>query len=151
MKRKKIFGLLIIFLSTIIVLVIIRNSSQTESLSELPRHSSLEDITFVDDIINIYYFWGDGCTHCADQFEFLTEINEEIGEKFTLYSFEVWFDEENVELAHEIAEMLDTTFQGVPFTVIGNQAISGFSPNEILDAINSPNEFDIMRIIIEEG
>ena len=114
----------------------------------LPRHSSLEAITFEADIVNIYYFWGDGCPHCASQFEFLTELNAEMGERFNLYSFEVWFDEFNAGLAHQIADIMADEFIGVPFTIIGNQAITGFIPDDILDAIEAANtdEFDAMRI-----
>ena len=149
MKKKIIVGLLILVIvvgSGITALFLINSNS------ELPRHSSLADITFEEGVVNIYYFWGDGCRFCAQQFEFLTEINEEIGEKFNLYSFEVWHDEDNVELVHEIAGMMHTTFEGVPFTVIGNQAITGFSPDEILAAINSAHEeaFDIMRIFLRQ-
>lgn len=114
----------------------------------LPRHSTLGDITFYEDIVNIYYFWGDGCPHCASQFEFLTELNQEMGYRFNLYSFEVWFDEFNVGLAQEVAALLDVEFGGVPFTIIGNQAITGFRPNALSNALDEAegDDFDIMRI-----
>jgi len=150
MKHKIIFGLLIsILVVSAITLVMIRNGSNQ---IELQRHSSLENITFEEGVVNIYYFWGDSCQHCALQFEFLTELSEEIGERFNLYSFEVWFDEENVALAHELAEIMDVEFRGVPFTIIGNQTIAGFHSDEILDAIDSANydEFDVMQIFEEE-
>jgi len=121
--------------------------AQTEyDSTSLPRHSSIEDITFEEGVVNIYYFWGDGCPHCASQFEFFIELNEEIGEQFNLYSFEVWFDEDNVALLEELAEIMDVEFRGVPFIIIGNQTITGFLPDEVVDAIDAAanDEFDVM-------
>jgi len=133
----------------------IENDDQAENdLSDawLPRHSSLDDISFEEDVVNIYYFWGDGCPHCTSQFEFLIDLNEEIGEQFNLYSFEIWFDSGNVELMQELAEIMDVEFRGVPFTIIGNQTVTGFRPDEIEDAINAAadDEFDIMQIFKEQ-
>ena len=119
--------------------------------SGLPRHSRLEDITFEDDVVNIYYFWGNGCRFCAMQFEFLVELNEEMGDRFNLYSFEIWFDEDNAAFMHEIAELMDATFEGVPFTFIGDRFVTGFLPDDILAAIDAATgaEFDVMRIFKE--
>ena len=143
MKKKALFGLIILLIAVCVTIFFVIRTD-----SGLPRHSSLDDITFEENVVNVYYFWGNGCPHCARQFEFLNEINVEIGEKFNLYAFEVWHNEDNAELVHEIAEMMDTTFRGVPFTVIGDQVITGFRPDEILAAIDSAYdaEFDVMRI-----
>ena len=38
--------------------------SSSQEVVEIPRYSQISDITFDDDKINIYLFWGNGCIHC---------------------------------------------------------------------------------------
>lgn len=110
---------------------------------KLNRYSSVEDISFSDDKINLYLFWGDGCGYCEGLINFLENIDSEYSEKYNIYLFEVWKNPDNHQLMENYAETLDYRVNGVPFLIVGKKAFSGFSSSmeqRIKDAINS--EFD---------
>jgi len=43
-----------------------------------------------------------------------------------IYSYEVWYNAQNQDLLIQVGQTLKTDIQGVPFTVIGPYAISGY-------------------------
>ncbi len=76
--------------------------------------------------LNIYLFWGDGCPHCAKEKTFLSEVLTRYPNvKLNLY--EIYHNQANVYLMQAVADKLDIDAGGVPFLVIGNQGIIGFS------------------------
>lgn len=78
--------------------------------------------------VNIYFFWGDGCPHCANEkiyLEYLTNKYPFV----TLYDYEVYNNGENKELLKEIGSAMDINIAGVPFTVIGEKYFIGWSDN----------------------
>lgn len=98
--------------------------------------------------VNIYFFWGNGCPHCAAEYAFFEKIKKQYGNYFNLYDFETWDNKENVKLLAEFAAALDEQISGVPYTVIGNQSVAGFSQDaeqQILQLIESQskNSYDI--------
>jgi len=75
--------------------------------------------------INIYFFWGEGCPHCAKEKPFL----EKLGQKYpqlNIHELEVWGNRENLNLMIEFGKKLDANVSGVPFTVVGEHYISGW-------------------------
>ena len=48
--------------------------------------------------VNVYFFRGDGCPHCAEAEEWFESINEELGDKYELKDYEVWNNQDNSEL-----------------------------------------------------
>jgi thiol-disulfide isomerase/thioredoxin len=42
----------------------------------------------------IYYFWGDGCPHCAEQKPFLEELERRYSQ-LEVHAFEVWYEPQN--------------------------------------------------------
>ena len=60
------------------------NSSTSETV-KINRNSTLSDITFQNDKINLYFFWGDGCPHCEELFSFLESIQNEYGKYFNVF------------------------------------------------------------------
>lgn len=90
--------------------------------------------------VNIYFFWGDGCPHCEQEFAFFNSIEDEYKEKYNLYPFEVWHNEENAKLLNTFAAAMQDKVTGVPYTIIGNKSFSGFGNNmkeEMKEAINN--------------
>jgi len=75
--------------------------------------------------VNVYFFWGDGCPHCAKE-EIFLEILEEKYSKIKVYDFEVWKSAPNRNLLAEVGKKLNTEVSGVPFTVVGNQYFVGY-------------------------
>lgn len=109
---------------------------------------TLEGVTKEDGKVNIYFFWGNGCPHCKEEFKFLNEIEEEYGNMYNLHAYETWYNEEYAQLAKDLGKILDTKVEGVPLTIIGERVFIGFGENlkqDIKDAIKteSKNNFDV--------
>lgn len=74
--------------------------------------------------INLYFFHGDGCPHCADEEEFLEKYDDS---NLKVVRYEIWYNEENSSFLNEISKSMEFDIQGVPVTIIGNTVISGYN------------------------
>lgn len=132
-----------------------KNNTPQQEKNKTPiftRTAKLSDITFEQDKINIYFFWGDGCPHCEELFTFLESIKDEYNEYFNLYGFEVWYNEDNGKIMDYFQEKLGETVgsRSVPYYIIGDKSFAGYSSNmnkEILDTIKEKynNRQDIKK------
>lgn len=77
-------------------------------------------------VINIHIFYGQGCPHCAAEEKMLNELVKE-DKDIKVYKHEVWYDFSNQKLWADVQRMLGKPASGVPYTVIGNQVLSGYS------------------------
>lgn len=89
------------------------------------------------DMANIYLFYGSTCPHCHDFLNFLNNSLEEYGKYFRLRAYEVWDNKINEKIMNAAAEELNTTIEGVPFIVIGNQYFTGYSESMNEDILNA--------------
>ena len=128
----------------------IENEKDTneDKTSESTTNIKLDNITKKDGKVNIYFFWGDGCPHCKEEKLFLKSIENEYGNLFNVYEFEVWHNEENEKIMKEFGKAMDDNLTGVPYTIIGKESIKGFNDSkkeQILDAIinESKNNYDV--------
>jgi cytochrome c biogenesis protein CcdA/thiol-disulfide isomerase/thioredoxin len=71
-------------------------------------------------------FWGQGCPHCAAEWEFLEQLAGEYPD-LEIAGYEVWYDEENRELFVATMEGLGLEARAVPTTVFGDRVWEGFS------------------------
>ncbi|MHB1319520.1 MAG: thioredoxin family protein [Anaerolineae bacterium] len=76
--------------------------------------------------IPIYFFWGDGCPHCAEEEPFLDDLAVRYP-GVVIEDFEVWYDNGNRELFTAMASAFGTEPGGVPTTFIGDRYWVGFS------------------------
>jgi cytochrome c biogenesis protein CcdA len=76
-----------------------------------------------DDTLVLY--WGDGCPHCAAEWEFLTELGEEFPE-LAVAGFEVWHDHANRERFAADMEARGERASAVPTTVFRDRVWVGF-------------------------
>ena len=106
-KLKKIFFVMIIFMTGLSLVMASENDNKEKNL------------------VNIYLFYSDTCPHCAKEKELLDEIMDKY-DNVRLYKYEIG-DEDNSKLLDEVASLYDTTVSGVPFTVIGDKVYKGFS------------------------
>lgn len=106
-KLKKIFFVMIIFMTGLSLVMASENDNKEKNL------------------VNIYLFYSDTCPHCAKEKELLDEIVDKY-DNVRLYKYEIG-DEDNSKLLDEVASLYDTTVSGVPFTVIGDKVYKGFS------------------------
>lgn len=76
--------------------------------------------------VTIYYFWGDGCPHCAALRPFLDELAARPG--VDLAAYEVWYDEENRDLFRRVAAAHGIEASGVPTVFVAGGSWVGDSP-----------------------
>jgi thiol-disulfide isomerase/thioredoxin len=76
--------------------------------------------------VPIYFFWGDGCPHCATQKVFLTNLVAE-HPNVVVYDFEVYYVPDNRPLMAAMAEAFGRQVTGVPMTFIGDEVWVGYS------------------------
>lgn len=87
----------------------------------------------------IYFFWGNGCPHCADAEPFLESLaNRYPGVQ--VRSFEVWASPENLDLLKKMGTAYGFEPSGVPTIFIGSQHWQGYNDTisqEIENAVQS--------------
>ncbi len=74
----------------------------------------------------IYFFWGDGCPHCADA----KPVMRELIEKYPgteLYLYEVWYVDENQQFFNDMAASIGQKPQGVPTIFLGDKVWVGWN------------------------
>ncbi|MEM5871320.1 MAG: glutaredoxin domain-containing protein [Candidatus Aenigmatarchaeota archaeon] len=74
----------------------------------------------------IYFFYGEGCPHCAKEKQFLENLKANYTE-VEIKTFETWYNEENAKLFVKMAEAYETKAQGVPTTFIGDKYWVGYA------------------------
>jgi len=77
------------------------------------------------DNINLYFFYGDGCSHCAKEDKFLEELEKE-NENIKVYRYEVWYNLTNAQLLSQLGKELGLYGSGVPLLIIGDTVIPGY-------------------------
>lgn len=75
--------------------------------------------------VRLYFFYGDGCPHCAKEEEFFPLLKIKYPQ-LEIKDFEVWSNNENAKLMSRVAKELKVGQAGVPLTVIGRRAVVGF-------------------------
>ena len=106
--------------------------------------------------VNVYFFRGEGCSHCAEAEAWFKSIEEEYGSFFKLVDYETWYNEENAKLMQDVAEARGETAEGVPYIIVGNKSWNGFTESygeEILEQIKTvfaqdvSERYDIMTYL----
>ncbi len=150
-KKGLIIGIAALFIFVLlIVLVCISDKKDKEKINiAITMNSSLSDIKYDENKINIYMFWGDGCPHCEEEWKFLKRIAPKYYDKIHVYGFEVWKHEENLAIMEEFKNKLNLSDDiGVPLTIIGDKYFVGYDESyneDFLDIIknNYKNSKDI--------
>ncbi len=75
--------------------------------------------------VTVYYFYGDGCPHCADAEPFLESLENKYPE-LTIQSFETWNNKSNSELFVKMSAACGSKVVGVPTIFVSHKPIIGF-------------------------
>lgn len=92
-----------------------------------------------DPEVNIYFFYGEGCPHCAKAHGFLQELADSTPGAY-LYEFEVYYVLENQDYFWAFTAKHNTEPQGVPTIFIGDRFWVGYSDTikaEVQGTINA--------------
>jgi hypothetical protein len=92
----------------------------------VPLHAPTVSASDAEQQTNIYFFWGDGCPHCANAKPFLENLDEQ-SDAITLYSYEVYNSSWNQMLFQKVGEELQLSSSGVPLIIIGDEPFVGYS------------------------
>lgn len=147
---KKFKYLLLIFLAILVLPFTVFAEGEEES-------ETVEENNQNNEVI-IYFFRGEGCSHCAEAEEWFESIEEEYGSKFEIKDYETWYNEENADLMKEVAKVRgeEDSATGVPYIIIGDKSWIGFTEEykqQILDKVNemyekdTPDRYDVMSFV----
>ena len=152
MKKKIIIVFLFIgfiFVYIAVKAIIDKNHLNTETEENvIIKNANLENISKSKDVVNVYFFWGEGCPQCKEEFAWLESISKKYKKTFKVYGFEVWYNENNYKLLNDFADKLNQEVEGIPCTIIGEKVFIGFkeaSKKEIINAIKDyqKKDFDV--------
>lgn len=82
------------------------------------------------DRIYIYFFWGDGCPHCAEAKPFLAGLAQRFP-RVQIRDFEVWYHPENRDPFIRMAAKFGFEPSGVPTIFIGDRYWVGYARDPI--------------------
>lgn len=107
------------------------------------------DITIIhaNNNVTLYFFWGKGCPHCAQEEIFLDQLKKKYPQ-LEVKSYEVWYNKENAKLFSQMAEAYGTRPEGVPTTFIGDfKPVVGYRNYEISGKIVEEK----VKVCIKQG
>jgi cytochrome c biogenesis protein CcdA/glutaredoxin len=93
--------------------------------------------------VDLYFFYGQGCPHCAKMSTFLEEMEESYS-TVTVFEKEIYSNTENRELFQEMSDAFEVEISGVPTVFIGDKVIVGFS-----NSVGEELEDEIQKCIAE--
>jgi cytochrome c biogenesis protein CcdA/glutaredoxin len=76
--------------------------------------------------IDLAFFYGRGCPHCAAMKQFLDAMQAK-HPQLHVRDYEVYFDRDNTRLFERVADAYRFKIKGVPTIFLGNDAVTGFS------------------------
>lgn len=103
--------------------------------------------------VDLYFFYGQGCPHCAKEEIFLDQLESQ-NQNLNIHRYEVWYDRDNANLLKRVIDELKISVGGVPATIVGRGSIIGYfddasTGREIKELIDNNREGDIVGRIIE--
>ena len=79
--------------------------------------------------VDLYFFYGQGCSHCAKAEKFLSQL--ENNEKIDVHRYEVFRNRANANLLSFLGKKLRIDTSGVPIIIVGSKSIFGFQGADI--------------------
>lgn len=84
--------------------------------------------------VELYFFEGQGCQHCAKMKSFLEGMKVDYP-NLVVKDFEVYFNKENQDLFEKMAAAYNAPSNGVPVIFIGNEVIIGERYEKLKSAV----------------
>jgi thiol-disulfide isomerase/thioredoxin len=99
-----------------------------------PASPVLAQTPVPDKGIHIYFFWGEGCPHCAAAKPFFDSLTSKYPE-VVYHSFEVYYDQPGQQFFMQMAQKYGVQQLAVPTFFIGPYYLQGYSDEFIPDII----------------
>lgn len=128
-------------LASLLLLAGNRFTTTTVQASNFAQNTTSQNtiVASQDRPVAIYFFWGDGCPHCAEAKPFLYELTQRYP-NVELRAYEVWYVEANRDLFWRMTTARGFEPSGVPTIFIGDQYWVGYAAsvrNEIEAAVTT--------------
>ncbi len=91
-----------------------------------PLSAPAESHAAPEDEVTLYFFWGEGCPHCAAAKPMLAQLQARYPQ-LEVRSFEVWGNEENQRLFADMAAKFKIERTGVPTFFLGREYVVGYA------------------------
>src|SRR5512135_1367354 len=115
---------LYIFVAFLLLSILVGlGTAAEECVTPAPCPGDSLNVTGSTDIC-IYYFYGQGCPHCANIRPFINEMVAKYS-RVRLYEYEIYFNSTNQALFQDFVSRYELTQAGVPALFIGDQALAG--------------------------
>ena len=134
MKKKLIFVILLL-------LVIIPSNILALSDSYVDRAYKYTGNSIEENKVNLYLFHGAECPHCEAERNWLKEIEKKYKDYLNIYYFEIWHNDDNVEIMKKVQEEYSVEKNVIPLTVIGDKYYLGFSTSISSSIENTIKEY----------
>ena len=135
-KKKTFFAILIIILG-----VFVLNQTSKVSADALPANQGR--LLQEQNTVSIYFFWGDGCPHCAVAKPYLQSLGDN-NSLIEIFSFEVYNVPENLVIFEAMTKAYGFEPRAVPTIFIGDKYWEGFS-----DIIQAQIQQEVDRCLVE--
>lgn len=116
----------IILLISLFLLIPINTLALSKDYNDIVANIVGEKID--KDKINLYLFYSEVCPHCHEEMKYIeTKLKKEYKNEINVYTYEVTKNENNSKMMNAAKSALGVNEPYVPFTVIGEEYIIGFS------------------------
>jgi cytochrome c biogenesis protein CcdA/thiol-disulfide isomerase/thioredoxin len=140
----------IIAIATAIAFVFILFSPlSTSTASGLLPTQPLSVAQQADNEVVIYFFWGDGCPHCAKAKPVLEGLATQYP-SVKLYEFEIYYNEDNQKLFSDMGAVYGIEPRYVPTILIGDMVWEGYT-DEFSQEITSFVERSLVEGSVDKG
>lgn len=160
-KKKIIFvGITVLLVVVVVVLSFMPGDTKADNSSAIiNKKAVVKDINFDENKINIYFFWGDGCPHCEEEYEFWDSIIDDYKDKINhIYGLEVWKNKKNASDMKKFAKFNKDEIKGVPYTIIGDKTFIGFDKSmkkqmkeKIDEVYEAGNVYDVYKEMTKDN
>jgi glutaredoxin len=103
----------------------VTTNNNKDNVDKISSNAKLDKT--IDGKAIIYFFRGEGCSHCAEAEAWFESIKEEYGKYFIIKDYETWYNQENAELMKKVAKARGEEANGVPYIIIGDKSWMGFT------------------------
>lgn len=91
-------------------------------------------VGFAVNPVELYFFEGQGCQHCAKMKSYLEGLRADYP-NLVIRDFEVYFNKENQDLFEKMGAAYNASTNGVPTIFIGNEVIIGENYEKLKNAV----------------